>query len=63
MGGAFTFVGAMPLGFLADAVGIRAGIAIWVLVYVATPVLVGMVNPAIRKIDANPQSVPAPIRA
>jgi len=62
VGGAFTFVGAMPLGFLADAIGLRLGIAIWVLVYIATLIVVGVVRPAIRKIEANPQSVPAPVR-
>ena len=63
VGGAFTFVGAMPLGFLADAIGLRVAIAVWVLVYMATLLFVGMIRPAIRKIEANPQSVPAPVRA
>jgi len=62
VGGAFTFVGAMPLGFLADAAGLRTAIAVWVLVYMATLLWMGLVRPAIRRIEANPQAVHVPVR-
>lgn len=63
VGGSFPFVGAMPLGFFADFVGLRPAIAIWLMVYAVVFILVGLVGPGIRKIEAAPKTAEAPVRA
>ncbi len=63
VGGSFPFVGAMPLGFLADAIGLRTAIAVWLLVYVAVLIMVGFVGTGIRKIEAAPKTAEIAARA
>ncbi len=63
VGGAFTFVGAMPLGFMAEVAGLRPAIALFVCVYILSLVFLGFLKPAIRNIESNPEAIPAPASA
>ena len=63
VGGSFPFVGAMPLGFLADEIGLRTAIAVWLMVYVAVFIWVGLIGTGIRKIEAAPKTAEVAVRA
>ena len=60
IGGSFMFVGAMPLGFLAEAVGLRLGIGLFVGVYMLSLAFVGFLKPTIRNLEPDQEAIPAP---